>query len=128
MKSLIKVGLRSLLFSVTLTLTPVFADTLRVTVTCSNGQFVSNLPVTVVDSTGQTIPNVESTNSEGVFLIDQSEMYTLPLFMYFTTPQGNECGSYYIYIDPQGFGQVCLNYYPTELPCSCAQLLEFYSN
>lgn len=128
MKSLIKMGSRSLLLGVTLAFAPVFADTLSVTVTCSNGQVVSNLPVTVVDSNGQMIPDVEPTNSKGIFMIDNSEMYTLPLFMYFTSPQGYECGSYYIYIDPQGLGQVSLNYYPTELPCSCSQLLEFYSN
>jgi len=100
----------------------VFGDTLSVVVLCSNGQLVPNLPVTVFDSNGQAIPNVDPTDSNGVFVINNSEMYAFPFYMYFTTPQGYECGSYYIYVDPQGMGQVALNYYPTELPCSCANL------
>ncbi len=103
--------------------TSAFADTVPVTVTCSNGMKVPNLAVSVIDSLGQTVADVQPTNSLGQFTIEDSELYTAPFYMWFRTKSGSICGSYYIYIDQDDAGWVHLNYYPTELPCSCSKLV-----
>ena len=101
-----------------------FAETINVTVRCSNGKNVPNLPVRVLDSNLQEVPDVQPTDVHGVFHIENSELFTAPFFMYFTTPSGGTCGSYFIYIDPANEGHVDLNYYPDNLPCSCAKLVQ----
>jgi|SRR3990172_193548 len=101
-----------------------FATTIDVTVHCSNGKNVPNLPVRVLDSNLQEVPDVQPTDVHGVFHIENSELFTAPFFMYFTTPSGGTCGSYFIYIDPANEGHVDLNYYPDNLPCSCAKLVQ----
>lgn len=100
-----------------------FADTLTVTVMCSNGQPVANLPVIVRDSLSQKVPDVGPTDENGVFQIAyETYQYTPPFYMWFTSSKNSICGSYYIYVDPDGDGWINLNCYPTELPCSCYDL------
>ncbi len=99
------------------------ATTVNVTVTCSNGANVPNLPISVTDTSGQKIPNIQPTNAQGVFQIEDSELYLPPFYMWFKTKNGSTCGGYYIFIDSNDNGQVQLQYYPTELPCSCSKLV-----
>lgn len=61
-------------------LTNAFADTLSVVVMCNNGQIVPNLSVAVVDSDGEIVPNVGPTDSQGVFVIEDSQNYSAPFY------------------------------------------------
>lgn len=99
------------------------ADTLPVLVWCNNGQPVPNLSITVVDFLGVAVAGVTSTDSQGNFQIENTENYTAPFYMSFTTSQGSICGQYSISVS-ENQGCVTLNYYPTCSPCSCSRLCE----
>jgi hypothetical protein len=114
---------KALLLSIAIgAFTSAHADSITVTVRCSNGQAVKNLSVAVRDSLGDDIPNLLPTNSKGTFVIENSELYTPPFYLWYQTSQGSVCGSYYINLTQPNQGLVQLNYYPTELPCSCSNL------
>ena len=100
-------------------LSSLVANSLSVTVRCSNGQNVANLPITVLDATGAKVAGLTKTNAQGVFVINNSQNYQTPFNMFFTAKNGSMCGAYNINISGNT-GMVSLNYYPTELPCSCA--------
>lgn len=97
-----------------------FADSLSVVVTCSNGKNVPNLPVHVFDSNWVEVPNILPTDSNGTFVINDSELYVTPFYIYFKDTRGSRCGNYLVRVDESGLGSVLLNYYPTSLPCSCS--------
>lgn len=101
---------------------PLEAVTITVTVTCSNGQSVNSLPIRVVDSVGTEVPDVTETDSQGVFEIANSETFTAPFHIFFNEPNGSTCGSCGVVTISSTTGFVTINYYPTELPCSCANL------
>ena len=100
-------------------ISPLAAVDLTVTIACSNGKTVPNLPVTVYDSTGEKVSGISRSNSQGVFVIQNSETYTEPFHMFFTAQNGSMCGSYTV-MQEGTVGRVVLNYYPTDLPCSCS--------
>ena len=119
MKMIVKM---TLFFGVVL-LNYVHADQLAVCVRCSNGQSLANLRIQVQDQTGLAIPGVTQTDGQGVFVIENSETFITPFLMFFEDKNGSTCGPYMV---AQGIGfdmgQVFLNYYPTDVPCSCAGL------
>ena len=100
-------------------LSSLVADSLTVTVQCSNGQYVTNLPISVYDSAGTEVSGLTVTDSQGTFVINNSQNYQAPFNMFFTAKNGSMCGAYNINVNGST-GSVSLNYYPTELPCSCA--------
>lgn len=104
---------------------PLVADDLTVTVVC-NGQKVGKLPITVYDSQFEQIPNVEQTDNQGQFIIENSQNYMQPFMLFFRAANGSTCGSYTVIVNGDGVGFVGLNYYPTELPCSCSKLTQAY--
>ena len=122
MKSLVKWVLSVCSFMAIVGSLPASAENVTVTVTCSNGQNVANLPISVVDSAGTTIPGAVVTDSSGSFLISNSEGFVPPFYLSFQSLQGSACGAYYIYVNSENVGVVSLNYYPTNVPCSCAAL------
>lgn len=102
--------------------TSLLADTIEVLVRCSNGRAVPRLSVSVRDADGVAVPGNLKTDQSGKFLIENSETFNAPFYMSFTTKTGATCGYYPIYELSPTQGYVGLNYYPTNLPCSCAQL------
>jgi hypothetical protein len=109
-----------------------FADSVTVTVSCSNGTFVPNLLIwNVVDSHLQPIPGLTpedgaKTDEKGAFTIENSETFTDPFYFSFVAKDGSTCGSYSVVLDPidPSKGIVQLAYYPTSSPCSCANLID----
>jgi hypothetical protein len=102
---------------------PLSADTFTVTVKCSNGANITKLQVEVFDSLNVSVPDVSPTDSNGEFVIENSETYTAPFYMCFKTPSGSMCGNYSINEITPATGSVMLNYYPTNLSCSCSKLV-----
>jgi len=99
------------------------AQDLTVQMDCNN-QPVGQVPIQVFDSSNVQVPNLDTTDSDGVFVIVNSETFNAPFYLFFTTPNGSTCGSYPIVQNTPSEGSVYLNYYPTELPCSCSKLLD----
>ena len=106
------------------TLAPLFSDTVTVNVLCSNGRSVPNLVINVVDSLGQQVVGASQTDADGNFAIVDTQLYTAPFSMSFTTTNGSTCGRYPVNIDSGSTGVISLNYYPTQLPCSCSHFLD----
>lgn len=102
---------------------PLFGVDLSVNINC-NGQSVRQLQIAVFDSTGVQVPNLNETDPNGAFVIVNSEHYLAPFSMFFTLRNGSQCGSYPITQSSATEGAVYLNYYPTELPCSCSKLVQ----
>jgi hypothetical protein len=98
------------------------ADTNTVVINC-NGQSIPNLPIQVVDATGLVVSGVSITDKEGLFVISNSETYVTPFRLLFNTPNGSVCGPYRVFQTDLNHGRVDLNYYPTNLPCSCSQFV-----
>lgn len=107
-----------------------FADSITVNVGCTNGASVANLSIhSVMDHhfqpvTGLTPSDGAKTDGGGNFIIENSELFTPPFFFFFNSTNGSTCGGYLISIDPRSpfQGQIQLPYYPTNVPCSCANL------
>ena len=96
------------------------ADTLTVTVRCSNGNRIANLPISVYDATGFEVPGISRTDSGGDFVIQNSQNYQAPYNLFFTAYDGSTCGAYNVIQSTPDEGFVYLNYYPVDLPCSCS--------
>ncbi len=97
------------------------ADPLTVTVTCSNQRAMSKLQVLVYDNMGTRINATTPTDVRGRFTIPDPEGYWPPFYVRLQLDWGG-CGPYKIQMINEEEGEVRLNYYPTELPCSCANL------
>lgn len=117
-----KFFLQTALIALTGVAAPLAADILTVTVVCDNGSLIGNLPITVYDFEGEEVSDISSTNSEGVFVINDSQNYTAPFYLFFKSQSGSSCGAYNVVENGADVGFVYLNYYPTELPCSCSKL------
>ncbi len=99
------------------------ATTLTVNVSCSNGLMVSNLTVTgVADINGEQMTFSTPTDQNGNFEVYDIEDFTEPFFMSYQTPESVVCDGNYISVFSGDRGQVWLNYYPENVPCSCANL------
>lgn len=100
--------------------TPLMAESILVKVEC-NGRFLPNLPISVFDSSqAQPLPGISITDSEGAFVIENSELFMPPFFFFFTAKNGSSCGSYPVNLIDPSEGRVELFYYPTNVPCSCS--------
>ncbi len=102
---------------------PLFGTDLTVNIDC-NGQAVKQLKIAVFDETRTQVTGLNETESDGSFVIQNSELYSAPFYMFFTDASGSQCGSYPITQHSATEGVVYLNYYPTELPCSCSKLTQ----
>lgn len=99
-----------------------FSDQILVTLHCSNGSNCPNVRIEVYDSLGAQVPNLTATDEKGQFVIENSETFVEPFSFFYRGRNGSTCGGERIFVDASGNGYVYLNYYPTELPCSCGNL------
>jgi len=96
-----------------------FAQDMVITVWCTNGVGVPGLPVKVIDA-NRNILFEGATNRSGGFTMSQ---HIAPIYMIFSAANGSTCGPYNVQLDDPNApteGTITLQYYPTNVPCSCA--------
>jgi len=96
-----------------------YAQDMVITVWCTNGVGVPGLPVKVIDA-NRNILFQGATNPSGEFTMTK---HIAPIYMTFSAANGSTCGPYNIQLDDPSeptSGTLTLQYYPTNVPCSCA--------